>query len=220
MALKLGTENKTKTYAAIGLTIVTLIVAAHFIYDQFFSSPAPPPVMRTPPPAVARTITRPSAEGSPATAASAGSNALNFAHTAITLPSASALDPTLHPEIMAQAEATTYTGDGRNIFSANSAPVAPVHIEQVKASIRQQATVPTGPPPPPPPPDIDLKYFGYYGPKGGPRRVCLSHGEDLFLASEGDVVDRRYKVVKITTTSVDVEDMAYNHTQTLPLVQN
>lgn len=221
MALKLGTENKNKTYTAIGLSIVVLILAVHFIYDQFFSTPTPAPLVASTPVAAPVRARRTAGEVSPSSSRTSSDAATApLAHEAVALPTASALDPTLHPEVMAQAEDTPYTGDGRNIFSANSAP-APPKIEPVKASIRNTPVVPQGPPPPPPPPNIDLKFYAYYAPHdGGQKRVCLLHGDDIFIASEGDVVDRRYKVVKINPFSVDVEDLAYNHTQSLPLTQN
>lgn len=212
MALKLGTENKNKTYAAIGLGVVALLYGIYVIHDQFFSDSTPAPVAVSRP---AVSTTRP-----PARTGDAGgdTNAIPFAHQAVALPSASSLDPTLHPELMAQAEATTYTGNGRNIFSANSAPAQkPVSIPKPIGAIRPQPAAPEGPPPPP---NIDLKFYGYSGTRGGPHKAWLLHGEDIFIASEGDIVDRRYKVVKINPFSIDVEDLGYNHTQTLPLTQN
>ena len=217
MALKLGTENKTKTYAAIGLGIIAVLFTVHFIYDTFFSSPTPAPVAVTAAPTSAtRAVSAPSINAP----SSPNSQAAPFAHQAIAMPSGSALDPTLHPELMAQAEATTYTGDGRNIFSASSVPTqsAAARIEAVKASIRPGPPPP--PPGPPPPPNIDLKFYGYSAVKDGDRKAFLQHGDDIFIAKEGDVVDRRYKVVKISAFSVDVEDLPYSHTQTLPLTQN
>ena len=210
MALKLGTENKTKTYAAIGLGIITLLLAVHFIYDTFISSPAPSPAaVTTPAPA-------PRPAQAPSTTAQGGAGATPFAHQAIEIAGGSALDPTLHPEWMAQAESTPYTGEGRNIFSANSAPNQVAAIEKPRAPIRPVSTAPQGPPPPP---NIDLKFYGYTK-ANGVTRACLLHGDDIFLAHEGDIVDRRYKVVKISAFSIDVEDLPYSHTQTLPLLQN
>jgi hypothetical protein len=73
---------------------------------------------------------------------------------------------------------------------------------------------------PPPPPPIDLKFFGYESRQGGAKRVFLLHGDDVFIAGEGDVVDHHYRVVKIAPLSVQVEDIPYKNTQTLPLIQN
>jgi hypothetical protein len=221
MALKLGTENKTKTYLGIGGMIIALLLAIHFVYDNFISSPTPTVTVPVAPARPARTATNTPTESSASSRAGSVNESATpsapFAHQAVALPSASSLDPTLHPEWMAQAEATTYTGNGRNIFSINSVPdVAAVKIEKPHGPIRPEAVVPQGPPPPP---NIDLKFYGYYV-RAGQRRVCLMHGESLFDAAEGDVVDRRYRVVKINPFSVDVEDLGYNHTQTLPLTQN
>jgi hypothetical protein len=46
----------------------------------------------------------------------------------------------------------------------------------------------------------------------------LLHGEDVFLASDGEIVQRRYKVISVLANSIIVEDMANNNRQTLPLV--
>jgi hypothetical protein len=118
---------------------------------------------------------------------------------------------------MAQAESLEYMGNGRNIFSQFSAPPA---IEKVKAPIRPsapEAPIAQGPPPPPP---IDLKFFGYEARKDGTRRAFLLHGDDVFIASEGDVVDHRYRVLKINPFSIEVEDIPYHNAQPLQLVQN
>jgi hypothetical protein len=40
------------------------------------------------------------------------------------------------------------------------------------------------------------------------------------VAAEGDVVDHRYKVVKIAPFNIQVEDLPFNDTQTLPLTQS
>ena len=70
---------------------------------------------------------------------------------------------------------------------------------------------------PPPPPPIDLKFYGFASRKDGYKRIFLSKGEDIFIAKEGDIVDRRYKIVRIGQNSVDVEDVLTNNRQTLPL---
>jgi hypothetical protein len=207
MAIKVGTEDKKKVYLAAGLGGVMLILLIRFLWQTFGPSPAAPPA-----PAPVVTVTRPattSGETSQENTQAYGG------HPAAKVSGLASLDPTLHPEIMRQAESLEYTGHGRNIFSQFSAP--PV-IPKPIASIRQ-AAVNTGPPPPPPPPPINLGFYGYAAEKTGQKQVFLLKGDDIFIASEGDVVDRRYRVVKINPVSVQVEDIPYHNTQTLPLRQ-
>lgn len=199
MAMKLGTESKAKVAIVVilGLVVVSLIVWD--VNRIFFSSPsAPAPTAAE----SASTSTSPSASD-----------------TAKRIPvSLSKLDPTLHPGIMAQAESIRYTGSGRNIFSMNSAP--PAKIEPVKGPVRpQQKQIATGPQGPPPPPPIDLQFFGYEA-HGTERKAFLIKGNNVYIASPGDIVAHRYKIVKILPFSIEVTDLLYNHTQSLPLARS
>jgi len=45
-------------------------------------------------------------------------------------------------------------------------------------------------------------------------------GEDVFVAGEGEIVDRRYKVIHITPTSVQIQDVVNSGPpQSIPLTQ-
>jgi len=128
------------------------------------------------------------------------------------------LDPTLDLTQLSKSEDIKYAGNGRNIFVAGSVAV----IEKPKRNGTDNAPEDAGirqPPPVPPPPPINLKFFGFANQPGETKKVFLSQGEDIFIAAEGDIVDRRYRVLKISATTVDVEDVLNNHRQSLPLTQ-
>jgi hypothetical protein len=133
------------------------------------------------------------------------------------------LDPTLHEDAMHVTEGLVYTGNGRNIFGLGPAVVEVAMVKPV-APARPAVVAQTGPPPPPPgpppPPPIDLKFFGTATAANGARRAFLLHGEDVFLAADGEIVQRRYKVVSIASNSIVIEDMPNNNKQTLPLQAN
>ena len=123
---------------------------------------------------------------------------------------AHSLDPSLRFDLLKITEDVTYKGTGRNIFRSEAAP-APIP-QPIEPALKSDT-----PPPPPPPPPIDLKFYGYAGPKGGSRQIFLLRGEDIFLAKEGQIIDRRYKIMRIGPNSVEVQDVLTNNTQTLPL---
>jgi len=177
--------------------------------------------------AVAAPATSVSSEKKPVAAASAGDAAMppgNAVGAAAQTPAttSAALDPTLHMDAMLVTESVAYEGTGRNIFSAVSAP-PPIVIPKAIASAR--TTTVAAPPPayrasgPPPPPPIDLRFCGYFV-SSGVKQAVLVHGDEVYLASAGKIVMRRYRVVSIAANSIQVEDMPNDNTQTLPLTAN
>ena len=123
---------------------------------------------------------------------------------------------------MLAAEALVYSGLGRNIFGtgSNAAPVTKLAQSafpaRPKTSQLPVTPVNLGPPPPPP---INLKFFGV-ATRMGVRRALLLSGDDVFLASQGDIVQRRYRIISIANTSITVEDVPNNNQQSLPLIAN
>jgi len=123
------------------------------------------------------------------------------------------LDPSLRFDLLKSSEDVTYKGTGRNIFSSVAPPPdIPTPLPPDKQP--GDANAPSAPPPPPP---IDLKFYGFAGPRYGSKSIFLLKGEDIFLAKEGDIVDRRYKIMRIGPTSVEIQDVLTNNTQTIPL---
>jgi hypothetical protein len=41
----------------------------------------------------------------------------------------------------------------------------------------------------------------------------------VFIAGEGEIVDRRYRVLRISPNSVEMEDVLNNNRQNIPLTQ-
>ncbi len=192
--MKLGIENRKLVIALAVLGVIALVMLGRALWP---SSPAAEPV-------AAQTT---STAAKPGVRRTASGKVLPVVEPR--------LDPTLDLNLLSQSEEIKYAGNGRNIFVAGSLP-----IEKPKGTgaTDQQAAL-HQPPPIPPPPPITLKFFGFANRPGETKKVFLSQGEDVFIAAEGDIVDRRYRVVHISPTAVDVEDVINNNRQSLPLTQ-
>ncbi len=190
--MKLGTENKTKTAIAAGLLILAAIALYNWLHSSDEAVPAPSAQAAATAPSVSlKTVAKSGRKTGPVLLAQS-------------------LDPTLRLDLLKSSEDITYKGSGRDIFQ--NQPEPPPIPKPIVDPIKDNK-----PTPPPPPPPIPLKFYGFSGNKSGPKQVFLSSGDDIFIAKEGQVIDRRYKILKISPTSVEVEDVLTNNRQTLPL---
>lgn len=191
---------------ALGLGMLALIMVIYRISNPAGTSSSAS--------AVNAVSSSPSATAS-STAPTTSRRAASTARTASKKPPAGpSIDPTLQLALLRASEDIKYTGKGRNIFQAQIDIPKPI-----KSPVIEAQKTPQPPPGPPPPPPINLKFFGFASKPGEPKRIFLSQGEDVFIAGEGDIVNRRYKVVHIGPASVEIEDVLNNNRQSIPLTQ-
>src|ERR1700761_9520622 len=117
--MKTGAEDKKKL-AILAVVGVVALGAVYYIYSELFSSPPTPAPAAVTAPAVA-THAAPAAKAVE-TAAPPGNAAGRVAKTVGT--ASTLLDPTLKMGPMLVTEGLVYSGNGRNIFSLTSVPVA------------------------------------------------------------------------------------------------
>jgi hypothetical protein len=201
--MKFGADNSKKTIAAAALFVVALVMFIRMISASTGSS-TPAAAAGTPTPvapkprAAARRTARGKAEKTSG-------------------PVTPSLDPRLHLGELKEAEETNYDGTGRNIFVAMEEPI-PTPKGPGLTDHGALTQLPPGPMPTPKVgrPPINLKFFGF---ASGPdhKRVFLAQGDDVMVAAEGDIVERRYKIVKINNNNIEVLDVLSNDHQTIPL---
>ena len=202
--MKTGTEDKRKVVILGSLSVVIAVLVVWEL-QGFFSGPSSTPQQAT-------TVPTPQRNTGNARSVAAAPSAQRVAVNANT-------DLSLHLDKLAANEDVEYAGTGRNIFSASSEPVnIPPPVKSGRDQAKEIAPpVQQGPPAPPP---IDLKYFGYSQGRDKSIRAFFVHGDDIFIAQAGEIVNHRYKVGAISPGGVQVTDLSYNNTQTLPLIAN
>jgi hypothetical protein len=180
--VKIGTESRVKTWVAIALAIIALVL----LFYNFVGSGSQPSQTAAAPRRTEKTK----------------GNLI------------SSLDPTLRTDLLRTSQETKYEGKGRNIFQAGAEP-----LPQPTTPVVQKTAPPVvqGPPQPPP---IDMKFIGFAKEAGQQKKIFLVQNNDVFVAGEGDIVNRRYKVLKINQNSVEIEDVLNNNRQSIPLTQS
>jgi hypothetical protein len=191
--MKAGAENKIKQRIALVLGIVAILMVGRTVISLVSGGGTPE---------AAAPVAAAPVKGSADPAA------------------AESLDPRLHLDLLASSEAVKYEGEGKNIFRAAELEIPPVKVSPLlrKQPEDAQAAAPKVYVPPSPPP-INLKFFGFSNTKGEKPKAFLSQGDDVWIAHEGDVVNRQYKIVHISPNAVEVEDLLNNNHQSIRLTQ-
>lgn len=135
------------------------------------------------------------------------------------------IDPTLRTDLLAKVQGVNLQGGNRNLFQFGAPPPPPlpkeppIEVKRMQELAKEEAAKKAAlPPPPPPPPPITFKYYGYSSARGDTRkRAFFLDGDEILVAAEGEMVKKRYKVVRIGVNSVVMEDTQFKHEQTLPL---
>jgi hypothetical protein len=239
--MTLGTSDKKKVYWLIGLGAIAL----YLVYSNLLSSPSVPPqpaasvasapAADQPVPAATPAALPKEASGAPKRAgAKRNSEEFHpFVHSKRPEDQIDPLrvDPTLKLDLLAKLQSVEPSPNGRNLFQFGAPPakapdkaLPPEPIAKVEKPFYGPKYVepapPAAKPAEPPPPPITLKYYGYSTARvNGKRTAFFLDGEDIYLAAEGDVLKKRYKVVRLGTTSVIMEDLDFKKQQTLPLAE-
>jgi len=197
--VKLGVENRKQVIALAVLGTIALLVVLHEYWPS--STTSSPTSAQTGSTAAGAKVTRRTKSGKVIT---------------VVEPR---LDPTLDLSLLKQSEEIKYAGNGRNIFVAGSVATIESAKHNGTTDVDPQRATLHLPAPIQPPPPITLKFFGFENEPGEPRRAFLSQGEDVFIAGEGEIVNRRYRVLRIGPSAVEMEDVLYNNRQSIPLTQ-
>jgi hypothetical protein len=208
--VKLGSKNRKVVIGVSALFALALVMFARMIWISAGSTSAAPPL--------ASTATTPAAANKSVAAAQHRGHlkTSDKKNTKTAGPPTPSLDPRLKLEQLELAENTEYAGTGRNIFQDQAEPVIPKPVDTGFKKPPVNTPAPVIPPPPP----INLRYFGFANNSGSPvRKAFLSNGDDVFVAAEGDIVNRRYKILHINPTSIEIQDVLSNNTQSIPLSQ-
>jgi hypothetical protein len=238
MPAKIGAEPKK-----VAVVVVLMAVAAYFYISNRNSGESDAPsrsvvstgvstAVSTAPTAVAGQRAGSRAGSRSAGRAAGGGNPREF-RPSMRPPKGvepSATDPTLHLNALVKLQDVKLEPTTRSLFEISAAPpevIAAKEPGKIKVADAFLLNGPKAPPPtpaPPPPPRapaIPLKFYGFVNPaRPDVKRAFFLEGDEIVVAGEGDMIKKRYKIIRIGVNSAEVEDTVFkgdNTKQTLPL---
>jgi len=144
-------------------------------------------------------------------------------------PDLSSIDPTLHMELLAKVQEVKLEGGQRNLFQFG--PVQTLAGPEPKIALggHLMGPMPVVEKPPEPavakapelPLTIPYKYYGLSTKRiDGKKTAFILDGEEIILATEGSVIKKRYKVISIGATSVQMEEVDSKRRATLTFTED
>ncbi|HEX5413719.1 MAG TPA: hypothetical protein VFZ27_17890 [Terriglobia bacterium] len=105
-------------------------------------------------------------------------------------------------------------GLGRNPFNFGQAPLSPAQraVQAARAAGGGAMTASTAGPPP-----IPLRAIGYSERGGAGPEAYLMDNNDVYVVHDGDLLSNRFRILKITSTNVEVQDGASGEKAQLPI---
>ena len=135
------------------------------------------------------------------------------------------VDPVLRLDLLAKVQAVEPAGGTRNLFQMGAPPKPPEELPKTPEPVVKIGPVAPvvkveTPPPAPVTPPVQLKFYGFSTViRNGKRTGYFMDGDDIAIAGEGEVVNRRYRVIRIAVRSVQIEDIEGKRTVTLPITE-
>jgi len=248
--MKLGTENKKSVWALAVLGVVAAyFVYSNVLSDSSSPTAAPKPAALSERERAAAEITgapAPIPSTAPASQPAAPPRQLGGAsrsrgdefHPSLRSKrkedqiDPKTVDPTLLLDKLTKVQSVKLDGGQRNLFQFGKAEEV-AHLDGPEQKIVPKRVAmdyprPDPPPPPPPgppvippPPPITMKYYGLATKRiDGKKTAFFLDGEEIILATEGMTVKKRYKIVRINTESVVIEDTDVKREQTVKISED
>ena len=246
--MKFGTEDKKKVWVLAGLGVVAAYFVYSNLFSDSSPAPAPKSALVTDRERIAAeaTGTAPAAVPGPLAASQQAAPPRQLGGASRSRgdefhPSLRSkrkedqinpltVDPTLHLDLLAKVQNVKLDGGQRNLFQFGAAEVAHLSGEEPKIVPKRPRMGPEPPappappplpPPPPPMPPITMKYYGLATKRiDGKKTGFFLDGDEIILATEGMIVKKRYKIMRINPETVVVQDLEVKRDQTLKIAED
>lgn len=134
------------------------------------------------------------------------------------------IDPTLRLDLLSRLSTVKYEPAHRSVFEIGAAPASQAEL---LAAVKNKPIINPKPPQTVSPPvtaqlptvNIPLKYYGFVKPMepGQVNRGFFLDGDNVLVASEGQVLKQQYLVVELAPNTAKLEDTQMKQGQTLPV---
>jgi len=205
--MKLLPPPGPERWRAIGLLVAILLLAAYYVPGVFAPDTPPPAVVRGPNGGAAL----------PGQLAPAGSAATSRGAASQTKKGDSDSPVTVNLASLEPAVESAAPASNRNPFRYGEPPKPP---PPPPAPPPLYTPPPIYVPPPPPPPQVELKLLGTFLVPGEGYRASLKDKREIqFSGIEGDIIDGRYKLIKVADKQAVVSFLDGTGQRTLRLGQ-